>query len=555
MKFNGAKIIVEALLAEGVDTLFCYPGGAVINLFDEFYNYQDRLHCVTTCHEQGAVHAAEGFARATGKTGVVVATSGPGATNLVTGLANAYLDSSPLVAITGNVACAFIGRDSFQEVDITGITMPITKHNYIVKDVGRLAEIIHEAFAIARSGRPGPVLIDVPKDVQQALAEYQPDLPTPAAAPADFCPKNLQEAIALINASERPFIYVGGGVISSDACQVLLEFAECIDAPVGSSMMGLTALPHAHPRFLGMTGMHGKFAASRTMFESDLLIAVGTRFSDRATGNKLEFIKGKKLLHIDIDSAEISKNIPATVSLIGSVKQVLDALLSQLKPANRRQWHQIVEDIRNSPDSHLEMPADELNPETTIKAVRQFTGDDTVICTDVGQHQMWTAQYYPFARPRTFLTSGGLGTMGFGMGAAIGACLGKNRQKTVLFTSDGSFHMNLNEMATAVTLQLPLVVVLLNNQVLGMVRQWQAMFFGQRYANTTLNRRTDYVKLAEAFGAEGYRVTRLAELDAALSRAFAASGPALVEVQISPDDKVLPMIPPNGSMRDIILKA
>jgi len=554
MKIKGAELIIRALISEGVDCVFGYPGGAVLDIYDELYKFSAKIKHIATCHEQGAAHAADGYARASGRVGVVIATSGPGATNLVTGIANAYLDSTPMVAITGNVACPFIGKDSFQEVDITGVTMPITKHNYIVKDASRLGDVIHEAFAIARSGRPGPVLIDIPKDIQKSECEYVEFTPQPAPVASNGLPA-LRQAVELIHGCERPYIYIGGGVINSNATQELLDFADRIDAPVGSSMMGLAAVHHDHPRFLGMTGMHGKYAASQVLAEADLLVAVGTRFSDRATGNKTEFIKGKKVIHIDIDPSEISKNIPAYVALLGDVKTVLQKLLAVLKQHNRPAWSQTVQAIKNSPDNHLEMPPDQLNPETVIKAVRRHTREETVVCTDVGQHQMWTAQYYEFARPRTFITSGGLGTMGFGMGAAIGACFGTGGRQTVLFTSDGSFHMNMNELATAVSNQLPLVIVVLNNNALGMVRQWQTMFFGQRYSSTSLARRTDYTRLAEAMGATGFKVATLGQLEPALAKAFAETGPALVEVTICNDDKVLPMIPPNGTIRDIILKA
>ncbi|MGI6495304.1 MAG: biosynthetic-type acetolactate synthase large subunit [Kiritimatiellia bacterium] len=555
MKIKGAERVIRVLVEEGVDTVFGYPGGAVLDIYDELYKYGNRIHHYTTCHEQAAAHAADAYARVTGKVGVVIATSGPGATNLVTGIANAYLDSSPVVAITGNVACDAIGKDSFQEVDITGITMPITKHNYIVKDVTRLADVLREAFEIARSGRPGPVLVDIPKDIQQADCD---DGPRAAATPQKAY-RNGKEAFAqavkLIRECRRPYIYTGGGTIGSNATKELLELAEKIDSPIGSSMMGLSAVSHDHPRFLGMTGMHGKFAAGQVMAKADLLIAVGTRFSDRATGNKVAFIQDKKVIHIDIDPSEIGKNIPAYVSLVGDVRCVLEKLLAELPEGDRAAWHQEVEAIRNGPDNHLEMPEDTLNPETVIRAVNRHAPKDTVVCTDVGQHQMWTAQYYHFSKPRSFITSGGLGTMGFGMGAAIGACIGNGKKKTVLFTSDGSFHMNMNEMATAVSNQLPLVIVLLNNNALGMVRQWQSLFFAKRYSHTSLERHTDYVKLAEAFGAQGIRIKKLDELDAAVKAAFATQGPVLIEVAINEDEKVLPMIPPGGTIQDIILKA
>ena len=495
MKLSGSAIIIETLLEQGVDTVFGYPGGAVLNLYDELYKKQDRITHIITCHEQGATHAADAYARVSGKTGVVIATSGPGATNLVTGLATAYLDSTPLIAITGNVATSLIGLDSFQEVDICGITMPITKHNYIVKDVNKLADTMREAFLIANSGRPGPVLIDVPKDVQNAVTEFTPSAKVSvkrSATPSI----NLAEAVDLIASAKRPFIYAGGGVNISGASAELSEFSDRIDAPIGTSMMGITAVRSDNPRFLGMTGMHGKYAATKLMYESDLIIAVGTRFSDRATGNKKEFANGKKVLHIDIDPAEIGKNIPAYVSLIGDVKTVLNELNSVMPAISRPEWAGRVEEIKHCPDSRLDMAADTLNPQTLLKTINKYAGDDAVVATDVGQHQMWTAQYYSFNKPRSFITSGGLGTMGFGMGAAIGSAIGSGK-RSILITSDGSFHMNMNEMATAVSFNLPILIVVLNNNALGMVRQWQTLFYGCRYSNTTLNRKTDYVKLAE----------------------------------------------------------
>ncbi len=554
MKLTGAQIVIEVLCEQGVDTVFGYPGGTVLNIYDELYKSSGRIKHYITCHEQGAAHAADGYARATGKTGVVFATSGPGATNLVTGLATAYLDSTPIVAITGNVACALIGRDSFQEVDICGVTMPITKHNYIVKDINKLAHVLREAFQIAASGRPGPVLVDIPKDVQAAECVFEPATAPVAKVEKEIDPVSLEKAVKLINHAKRPFIYFGGGVVISDASQELIRFAEKIGAPMGSSMMGLSAVPNGHPLFLGMTGMHGRFAASKVLSESDLIIAVGTRFSDRATGNKLEFSKNRKVLHIDIDPAEIGKNIPAYVSLVGDVKQALNLLMASDIKHSAQSWHDEVETIKNMPDSHLTMDMSRLNPQAVIEAVRKRTADDHVVATDVGQHQMWTAQYYHFGNPRTFVTSGGLGTMGFGMGAAIGACVGTGK-RTVLFTSDGSFHMNMNELATAVTNNLPLIIVLMDNNALGMVRQWQTMFYDNRYSQTTLSRQTDYAKLAEAFGGVGMNLTDKKDIDTVLDKAFEQEGPVLVHVQIDNNEMVLPMIPPGGTINDIITKS
>ncbi len=554
MQINGAQVLIEVFKEHGVDTVFGYPGGAVLDVYDELYKASDVIRHVITCHEQGAAHAADGYARATGRTGVVIATSGPGATNLVTGIANAYLDSVPMVAITGNVAVNLIGRDSFQEVDITGITMPITKHNYIVKDIDALADTLREAFHLAASGRPGPVLVDIPKDVQRGQCEYEYRKPAPANGRRALSPQALEEARALIAASSRPFIYAGGGVVTAGASEALTRFAESLSAPVGSSMMGLSAMPHRHPLFLGMTGMHGRYAASKAMASCDLLIAVGSRFSDRATGNKLSFANGKKVLHLDIDPAEIGKNIPAYASVVGDVKAILEALLDMGISRQQSDWEEEVQAIVRMPDSHLGMDNARLNPQMVLEALYAKLADDAIVATDVGQHQMWTAQYYKFQRPRTFITSGGLGTMGFGMGAAIGACMGTGH-RTLLITSDGSFHMNLSELATAVTNQLPLLIVVLNNSVLGMVRQWQTLFYDQRYASTTMDGRvTDFVKLAEAFGAKSLRIDHKEQLDGALNQALAWQGPVLLDVLIDRDEKVLPMIPPGGTIDQIILR-
>ncbi len=554
MQLKGAQILIEVLKEQGVDTVFGYPGGAVLDIYDALYKASEDIHHVITCHEQGAAHAADGYARATGKTGVVIATSGPGATNLVTGIANAYLDSVPMVAITGNVAVSLIGRDSFQEVDIIGVTMPITKHNYIVKDVHALAETMREAFRLAASGRPGPVLVDIPKDVQQGLSEYTKKKPQPRNGKRKAPQQQLEHARDLIAQSERPFIYAGGGVVSSGATEALIRFAEALSAPVGSSVMGLSGMPHRHPLFLGMTGMHGRFAANKAVAGCDLLIAVGSRFSDRATGNKLSFANGKKILHLDIDAAEISKNIPAYASLVGDVKETLEALLEMGVARKQSSWRDEIQELVETPDNHLSMDASRLNPQMVIEALYAKVADDTPVATDVGQHQMWTAQYYKFQKPRTFLTSGGLGTMGFGMGAAIGACMGTGK-RTLLVTSDGCFHMNMMELATAVTNNLPLVIVLMNNSVLGMVRQWQALFYDKRYSSTTMDGRvTDYVKLAEAFGATGLRLEHKEQLDRVLDQALATNGPVLIDVLIDRDEKVLPMIPPGGTIDQIILR-
>jgi acetolactate synthase-1/2/3 large subunit len=553
MLLTGAQIIIKGLIEQGVDTVFGYPGGTVIHIYDELYKNSDKIKHNTTCPAHGAAHAADGYARVTGRPGVVIATSGPGATNLVTGIANAYLDSTPLVAITGNVATNMLGRDSFQEVDIAGVTLPITKHNYLVKDINKLADTIREAFQLAAEGRPGPVLIDVPKDIQTATAEYEPAAVPPKATPEAPTTDQLTAAAQLIREAQRPYIYCGGGVVLSNATEELLAFADKIDAPIGLSIMGLSAIPYAHPRFLGMVGMHGRYSATKALYESDLIIAVGTRFSDRATGNKAEFMRGRKVLQLDIDPAEIGKNIGVTESLMGDVKTVLAALCEAVPTLRHREWMERIRYIKEHPDNNLEMNPQRLTPQAVIEGAcrRHGTG---VVATDVGQHQMWTSQYYQFKKPRTFITSGGLGTMGFGMGAAIGSCIGTGSQKTLLFTSAGSFHMNMNELATAVSNDLPLVIVVLNNHVLGMVRQWQTLFFEGRYSSTSLERKTDFVKLAEAFGAKGYRAGTPEEYEKALDDAYACPTPVLIDCTIDSDERVLPMIPPGGSINDIILR-
>ncbi len=552
MIMTGAQIIIETLLEQGVGTVFGYPGGSVLPLYDELYKNQHRIRHITTCHEQGAAHAADGYARVTGGVGVCIATSGPGATNLVTGIASAFLDSTPMIAITGNVATELLGRDSFQEVDIAGITIPITKHSTIVKDVTELADTLRDAFRIAKSGRPGPVLIDVPKDVQASKADYIPANPVKKARTSSPSQQDLCDAVEIIDKSQRPFIYCGGGVVLSDATEELVALCEKIDAPVGSSMMGLSAVAYDNPHFLGMVGMHGKYAATNALYQSDLLIAVGVRFSDRATGKKSEFSRGRKVIQIDIDPAEIGKNIPTDVSLMGDVKSVLQRLLEAVNEKSHTIWNQEVRAMKEDPKNSLDMGNSRLTPQHIIETACSYNSDSAV-ATDVGQHQMWTTQYYKFKKPRTFVTSGGLGTMGFGMGAAIGACIG-TQKKTLLFTSDGSFHMNMNELATAVSFNLPLVVVLINNGVLGMVRQWQTLFYAQRYSCTSLERKTDYVMLAQSFGAKGLRATSKAEFDARIREAFDCDGPVVIDCRIDEDEQVLPMIPPGLGINDIILR-
>ncbi len=574
MKISGAKIVVETLIEQGCDTVFGYPGGQVINLFDELYLCRDRIDHVLTAHEQGASHAADGYARATGKVGVVIATSGPGATNLVTGIATAYLDSVPMVAITGNVPCSLIGRDSFQEVDIVGVTMPITKHNFIVKDINDLAYTIRMAFKIAKSGRPGPVLVDIPKDVQVAQCEFEPKAQPVIPYPISYASEDkLKKAAELINASERPYIYFGGGIISGKASDELISLAEKIDAPMGCSLMGLSAVPTEHPHFLGMQGMHGHYASSVAEDEADLVITLGARFSDRATGNKERFAKNFKIIHIDIDGAELHKNIPADIAVRGDIKDAASRLIELVEKKEHPQWHERIEELRSeeklrtesalkatykkecdncsAPCDKTGIPADQrLRPFDIVDIISENAGD-AVVVTDVGQHQMWAAQRYPLTKPRTFLTSGGLGTMGFGMGAAIGAAKATGKY-SVLFTGDGSFGMNLNELATAVSQNIPLVIVIMNNGVLGMVRQWQTLFFDKHYSNTTLNRKTDFVKVAEAFGAEAVRCYTAEELRNAAKKAFACNGTYVIDCVVDCDEFVLPMLPPGGSIDDII---
>ena len=552
MKLKGAQIIVETLIEQGASTVFGYPGGQVIDIYDALYLAQDRIHHIITAHEQGAAHAADGYARATGKVGVVIATSGPGATNLVTGIATAYLDSVPLVAITGNVPNSLIGRDSFQEVDITGVTMPITKHNFLVKRVEDLADTIREAFRIAKSGRPGPVLVDVPKDVQNALYEYTAQKPAEKDPVPAVNDSEIEKAIEMILAAEKPYIYIGGGAITDDAGAEVLALAEKIDAPIGCTMMGISAVPSSNPRWLGMEGMHGHYASSIAQNEADLIITAGCRFSDRGTGNTAKYARNAKIIHMDIDASELCKNIPVELGMTGSMKEILQKLAEKLPQLTHADWMARVAELQEKTRELEAQNPDELTPFTAIDALAEAADKETIVATDVGQHQMWVAQHYPFETPRTFISSGGLGTMGFGLGATIGAATATGK-KTILVTGDGSFGMNLNELATAVTNQTPVVVFIMNNGVLGMVRQWQTLFFDKHYSNTTLERKTDFVKLAEAFGMPGYRAMNMAELKEVLPKAFAEKGPVLVDCAIDCDAFVLPMLPPGGCIDDIIV--
>lgn len=550
MKISGAKIIMETLIEQGCDTVFGYPGGQVINIFDELYQYRDKINHVLTAHEQGASHAADGYARATGKIGVVIATSGPGATNLVTGIATAHLDSVPLVAITGNVPCSLLGRDSFQEVDIMGVTMPITKHNFIVKDVTKLADTLRLAFKIAKSGRPGPVLVDIPKDIQINQCEFESKTPVESYPIQSADENKLRQAAELISQAKRPYIYCGGGVISSGASDEVISLAEKIDSPIGCSMMGLSAIPDDHPKFLGMQGMHGRYASSVAENEADLIIAAGARFSDRATGNTSKFAVGAKIIHIDVDNAEINKNIHAYLGIEGDIKDTLSRLVNMVEEKENPEWSSRTEELKVIGNNCISSKT-ALTPYNIIDIISSKADDDTVIVTDVGQHQMWTAQRYPFKKPRTFISSGGLGTMGFGMGAAIGANIATGK-KSVLITGDGSFGMNLNELATAVSNNIPMIIVIMNNGVLGMVRQWQTLFFDKHYSNTTLNRKTDFVKLAEAFGAKGIRVDTPEAFESAFKAAYAENAPFVIDCAVDCNEFVLPMLPPGGSIDDMI---
>lgn len=552
MKMNGARILIEELIHQGVEVIFGYPGGSVLNIYDELYLASDRIQHIITAHEQGAAHAADGYARASGKTGVVMATSGPGATNLVTGIANAYLDSVPMVAITGNVAVNSLGKDSFQEVDIVGVTQPVVKHNFMVRDINELQTTIREAFVIANTGRKGPVLIDIPKNVQVDECEYYEDLEVQSFERSrEVKEHDMTEVLEMVRKAKRPFIYAGGGVVASGAENQVLELSKRLDAPVGLSMMGITAIPGSYPLNLGMCGMHGKFASIKAQSECDLLLAVGVRFSDRATGDVEEYTKKCMTVHIDIDRAEIGKNVSPDVSLWGDVKDILNRLLEQVPQCEHPEWIAQIEEYKAAEEAP---PSKKFTPKNIIEEVNRHCKDDTIVATDVGQHQMWTMQYYKFEKPQTLLTSGGLGAMGFGLGAAIGGCVACGRKRTILFTGDGSFGMNLNELATVVSQDLPITVVVFNNNVLGMVRQWQTIFYDSRYSQTTLNRKTDFGALARAFGADGYTAQTIDELERVLSVTGQIGGPAVIDCHIDMDEKVLPMIPPGRSVKDMILE-
>lgn len=551
MLLTGAEILIKSLVDEGVDTIFGYPGGAVLNIYDELYKYREQIYHVLTCHEQGAAHAADGYARATGKVGVCLATSGPGATNLVTGIATAYMDSIPMVAITGNVPKPLLGKDSFQEVDITGITMPITKHNYIVKDINDLQNIIRDAFYIAQEGRPGPVLIDIPKDITADKAMYEKLIPKQIERQSKYITdKALKEAVELINNSERPFIYAGGGIASSEATKELIEFAEKINAPVSTSLMCVSSFPNNHKLFTGMIGMHGTKASNISATKCDLLITLGARFSDRVISNQ-NHIENAKILQIDVDPAEINKNVKVDSSIIGDLKIALDKLLSLVDKKDNTEWINAVNNLKED-KKEISGYGDELTPELLFDKLNELNDGSFVITTEVGQHQMWAAQHFSFNKERSFISSGGLGTMGYGLGAAIGAQTGRPDRRVFNIAGDGSFGMNCNELVTAVKNKLPIIQVVMNNNCLGMVRQWQTFFYESRYSQTTLDRPTDYVKLAEAFGAKGFRITKKEDIDYVLKQAIDSKEPVVIDYLINTDKKVFPMVAPGAPINQII---
>ncbi|MBR2901340.1 MAG: biosynthetic-type acetolactate synthase large subunit [Clostridia bacterium] len=552
MKLSGAEIIIRTLIEQGADTVFGYPGGQILHVYDSLYKHRSKIKHILTAHEQGAAHAADGYARATGKAGVVISTSGPGATNLVTGIATAHLDSVPMVIICGNVPTTQISTDSFQEIDITGITLPITKHNYFVNSVESLADTIREAFRLAVSGRPGPVLIDVPKDVQIAKCEYTPSSPIEPIEKQSAKEIRIQQSADCINEAVRPFIYFGGGIISSDAKDELLELAEKLDSPIGCSMMGLSAIPTNHPRFLGMQGMHGHYACTTAMNDADVIIALGVRFNDRSTGNRHKFAPKSKIIHIDIDGSELNKTVNSAISLRGDLKETLIKLLPLINKKSLPDWQKKIDSLKIE-EEKLSDKREGLTPKNLISAINARIGENTAVATDVGQHQIWSAQNLVFKKSRRFLTSGGLGTMGFGLGAAIGAAFGTG-ERSVLISGDGSFGMSLQELATAVTYNVPIVIVIMNNGVLGMVRQWQTLFFNKHYSNTTLDRKSDFVAIAKAFGAEGESVCDMQTLESALDKAFSHNGPYIIDCKIDKDEFVLPMLPPNGSFDEMIVK-
>ena len=548
-KLTGAEIVIECLKEQGVDTVFGYPGGAILNIYDALYQHQNEITHILTSHEQGASHAADGYARATGKVGVCLVTSGPGATNLVTGIATAYMDSVPVVAITCNVANSLLGKDSFQEIDITGVTMPITKYNFIVKDINRLAKVIRRAFVIAQSGRPGPVLVDITKDVTAATTDYEYQEPEKIEPQTDTIrEEDMERALEMIRKAQKPFIFVGGGAVISNASEELRVFAHKIQAPVADSLMGKGAFDGTDELYTGMVGMHGTKTSNYGITEADLLVVVGARFSDRVIGNASKFAKNAKILQIDIDRAEINKNIKVDASIIGDAKTILRRLNTHLDPINHDEWIAHIERMKDM--YPLRYDKNVLTGPFIIQTVNEVTGGDAVIVTEVGQHQMWAAQYYKYRQPRTLLTSGGLGTMGYGLGASIGAKMGCKDKTVINIAGDGCFRMNMNEIATATRYNIPVIELIINNHVLGMVRQWQTLYYGKRYSQTVLNDSVDYVKIAEAMGAKAYRVTQKEELAPVLKEAISLNIPVVIDCQIGCDDKVFPMVSPGAPIAD-----
>ena len=548
MQLTGSQILIECLKEQGVDTVFGYPGGAILNVYDELYKHSDEIKHILTSHEQGASHAADGYARATGKVGVCFATSGPGATNLVTGIATAYMDSVPVVAITCNVGVPLLGKDSFQEIDIVGVTLPITKHNFIVKDVNKLADVIRDAFRIAKEGRPGPVLIDIPKDVTAKMADYEYKTPVVPEVNKNIDSNEIAEAIDMIKKARKPFVFVGGGSIISGASTEIAEFVEKVDAPVCDTLMGKGAFDGTSERYTGMLGMHGTKTSNFGVMECDLLIVLGARFSDRVTGDTSKFASNARILQIDIDPAEINKNIKVDMSIVGDIKVVLEAINARLDKENHKEWMNHIYEMKK--EYPLRYNKDILTGPYLMEKIFEVTDGNAIITTEVGQHQMWAAQYYKYKEPRTFLSSGGLGTMGYGLGASIGAKLGRKDKIVINIAGDGCFRMNMNELATATRYNIPIIEIIVNNHVLGMVRQWQTLYYGQRYSYTVLEDQVDYVKVAEGLGAKAYRVETKEDFEVALKDAIAMNIPCVLDCHIEKDDKVFPMVSPGASLME-----